>query len=251
MHGKTQVALKLAHTVKDRWPEYSIFWVPAVSSESFKQAYRDIASHCSIALNPIEEDPTKSVQRYLNSNSAGKWLLVVDNADDEEILFGAPDGSRGVIDYLPESENGLTLFTTRYRQIAVSLAGNELIEIQEMNNEEAGDFLKKSLTRKELLQDRAVTAELLKELAHLPLAIAQAAAYLNAMQISPQEYLSILRNTEQDTISLLSREFRDETRYNNSKYSKNAVAATWLVSFNHIRRSDTIAVDLLAFMSCI
>ncbi|KAL8699325.1 MAG: hypothetical protein Q9201_006068 [Fulgogasparrea decipioides] len=249
--GKTQVALKLAYTVKDCWPEYSIFWVPAVSGESFEQAYRDIASHCSIALNPTEEDPTKSVQRYLNSNSAGKWLLVVDNADDEEILFGAPDGSRGVIDYLPESENGLTLFTTRYRQIAVSLAGNELIEIQEMNHEEAGDFLKKSLTRKELLQDRVVTAELLKELAYLPLAIAQAAAYLNAMQISPQEYLSLLRNTEQDTISLLSREFRDETRYNNSKYSKNAVAATWLVSFNHICRSDTIAADLLAFMSCI
>lgn len=120
-----------------------------------------------------------------------------------------------------------------------------------MNDDEAEDFPKKSLTRKELLQDRAVTAELLNELTHLPLAIAQAVAYLNAIQISLRVYLSLLRNTEQDTISLLSREFRDKTRYNNSNHSKNAVAATWLVSFNHIRRSNAIAADLLAFMSCI
>lgn len=102
--GKTQVALKLAYTVKDCWPEYSIFWVPAVSGESFEQAYRNIAGYCSIALNPTEKDPTKSVQRYLSSNSAGKWLLIIDNPDDEEILFGAPNESGGVIDYLLESE---------------------------------------------------------------------------------------------------------------------------------------------------
>ncbi|MCJ1279782.1 hypothetical protein MMC21_007606 [Puttea exsequens] len=249
--GKTQVALKLAYTIKERWPEYSIFWVPAVSVESFEQGYRDIASHCSVALNPMEEDVKDSVRRYLNSSSAGKWLLIVDNADDEEILFGAPNGSRGVTDHLPESEIGLTLFTTRHRQIAVSLAVNEVVEIEKMNDEEAEIFLKKSLIRKQSLQDRAVTAELLTELTHLPLAIAQAAAYLDTMQISIQEYLSLLRNTEQDTISLLSREFRDETRYERSEHIKNAVATTWLVSFNHIRRSDPIAADLLSFISCI
>lgn len=56
-----------------------------------------------------------------------------------------------MIDYLLESENGLTLITTRYRQIAVSLAGSKVVEIQEMNNDKAEDFLKKSLSRKELL----------------------------------------------------------------------------------------------------
>ena len=33
--GKTQVALKFAYSVKDSQPEYSIFWVPALSLESF------------------------------------------------------------------------------------------------------------------------------------------------------------------------------------------------------------------------
>ena len=225
--------------------------MPAVSRESLEQAYRDIAIQCSIALNPTEEDPKETVRRYLSRASAGKWLLIVDNCDDEEVLFGSADGSRGVIDHLPEGEDGLTVFTTRHRQIAVALAGNEVVEIHKMNHEEAEIFLKTSLTRPELLQDRAATAALLSELTYLPLAIAQAAAYLNARQISLQEYLSLMRNTEQDTISLLSREFRDETRYRNSEHSKNAVASTWLISLDHIRCTDPIAADLLSFMSCI
>ena len=246
--GKTQVALELAYTVKERWPTYSIYWVPAVSGESFEQAYRDIASQCSVPLNPTEEDPKESVRRYLNSGSAGKWLLIVDNADDPEVLFGVSGELGGVTGYLPESENGLTLFTTRYREIAVSLAGNDVIEIQEMDHQEAESFLTRSLIQKDLLNDRMVATELLKELAFLPLAIAQAAAYLNAMQISIREYLSLLRSTEQDMVSLLSREFRDNTRYRDSR---NAVAATWLISFDQIRRSDSLAADLLSFMSCI
>ena len=249
--GKSQVALQFAYTVK----EHSIFWVPVVSGEMFEQAYKEIASLCSIALDPTKEDPKESVRRYLNSKSAGKWLLIVDNADDEEVLFGKPDGSRGVTDYLPESENGLTLFTTRHREVAVSLAGNDVIEIQEMNDKEARTFLENSLIKKrkkEMLQDPEVTAELLNELTCLPLAITQAAAYLNKKGISLQEYLSLLKSTEQeDTISLLSREFRDKTRYPNSEHSRNAVAATWLVSFNHLRRSEPDAADLLSFMSCI
>ena len=244
--GKTQLALQLAYTVKERWSDCSILWVPAVSRESFEQAYREIASHWSIAL--AKEDPKKSVRQYLESKSAGKWLLIVDNVDDEEVLFGAPEGSTGVMNYLPRNENGLTLFTTRHRKMAVSLARKDIVEIEEMNEEEATTFLGESLIKKEMLQDRQVTAELLNELTRLPLAITQAVAYLNEIQIPLQEYLSLLKNTEQDTISLLSREFCDATRYESSK---NAVAATWLVSFNHIRRSDPDAADLLSFMSCI
>ena len=87
-----------------------------MSRESFEQAYRTIANRCSITLSPTEADPKETVRRYLSDETAGKWLLVVDNADDEEVLFGTPDDSKGVANFLPESEGGLTLFTTRYRQ---------------------------------------------------------------------------------------------------------------------------------------
>ena len=61
--------------------------------------------------------------------------------DDQEILFGT-SGKPGVTAYLPNSENGLTLFTTRHRELAVALADTGVIEIQEMDNEEAETFLR-------------------------------------------------------------------------------------------------------------
>lgn len=55
------------------------------------------------------------------------------NADDEEILFGGSSDSGRLTDYLPQSEKGLILFTTRHREIAVSLARNRVVEVQEMD----------------------------------------------------------------------------------------------------------------------
>ena len=219
--------------------------MPALSAESFEQAYREIATRCSVPENP-KEDLKKSVQRYLSSSSAGEWLLVVDNVDEQEILFGTQKGRGGMIAYFPESEHGLTLFTTRYRKIAVSLADTDVVEVQEMDDQEAETFFKKSLIQ-ELRCNEVIVAELLKELTYLPLAIAQAAAYINSTNVSVQVYLSLLQNTEQNTVSLLSREFHDNTRHKES----NAIATTWLVSFNQIRRSDPDAADVLCYISCI
>ncbi|KAJ9634903.1 hypothetical protein H2199_008767 [Coniosporium tulheliwenetii] len=244
--GKTQVALQFAYWTKENKPDYSIFWVPALSDGSFEQAYTEIARRLSINKAAEDEDPKESVRRYLSSERAGKWLLIVDNADDMDVLFGCSDKPGGISEYFPESEDGLILFTTRHREVAVSVAGSDVIELQEMDSQEAMSFLEKSLIRKHLLGNKAVVTELLNELTCLPLAITQAAAYLNTNQVSIAAYLRLLRGTEQDTISLMSREFRDSTRY---KGSQNTVATTWLVSFDQIRKSDSAAAVLLSFIS--
>ncbi|KAL9109562.1 MAG: hypothetical protein Q9227_005742 [Pyrenula ochraceoflavens] len=246
--GKTQLALEFAYTVKDRWPEYSIFWIPALSMESFEQAYREIAIECSIPTENEENDLKISVRRYLSKGLAGKWLLIVDNADDQEILAGQPDGREGIVDYLPQNEDSLTLFTTRHKELAVWLANSHVVELGEMDPQEALDFLQSSMIDKEALRDEEVTTQLLDELAFLPLAISQAAAYLNTLRASVQEYLLLLRGTEQDMARTMSREFPDNTRYRNAQ---NAVASTLLVSFQQIQKSDPTAADLLAFIACI
>jgi tetratricopeptide (TPR) repeat protein len=244
--GKTQVALQLAYWAKENRPEYSIFWVPVLSDESFGQAYTEMAKKLAIRPSAENEDLKESVRRHLSSERAGPWLLVLDNADDLDVLFKSSGKPGGIVEYLPESEDGLILFTTRSREVAVSVAGSDVVELHEMDSQEAISFLEKSLIRKDLLRDTAAAAELLDELNHLPLAITQAAAYLNTNQVSVAEYLVLLRGTEQDMIGLMSRTFRDSTRY---KGSQNAVATTWLVSFDQILKSDSIAADLLSFIS--
>ncbi len=241
--GKTQVALKLAYWTKKYQPEFSIFWVSALSNATFEQNFSAMAKILPIQSGGEDDDPKESIRQYLSSEAAGPWLLVVDNADDRDVLFGSAD-TGGISGYLPESDDGLTLFTTRSREVAVSVARSDVIELHAMDPPEAADYLEKLLFR----GGKAEAAELLKELSYLPLAITQAASYLNTTQASIPKYLSLLRKADQETASLMSREFYDDTRY---KGSQNAIATTWLVSFNQIRKSDSATADLLAFLSCI
>ncbi|RDW56930.1 hypothetical protein BP5796_12997 [Coleophoma crateriformis] len=245
--GKTQVALRFAFWVKETKAEYSIFWVAALSEANFEKAYVEMASELGVVKKSDDDDIKDLVRRHLCSEKAGKWLLVVDNADDRDLLFGSADKD-GIYKYLPESESGLVLFTTRSREVAVEVAGADIIDLEQMSHTDASSFLKSSLGKKQLLETEETITKLLGELAYLPLAISQASAYLNKNQLPIRKYLDLLQSTEQDLVSLMSREFYDGTRY---RESHNAVATTWLVSFDHIRRSDKAAASLLAFVSCI
>jgi tetratricopeptide (TPR) repeat protein len=240
--GKTQVALQFAYWVKENKPEYSIFWVPALSSASFEQAYSEIARKFSIQMSAEDRDINEAVRRYLESEESGQWLFLLDNADDEKLLLGDSD-TPGLDEYLPQSDTGLVLFTTRSNKVAQQVA-DEVVELDEMGPKEAIRLLQVSLNRD--IGNSAVADDLMKELAYLPLAITQAAAYLKINRISITEYLRLLRGTEQDMVGLMTREFHDKTRY---KGSHNAVATTWLVSFDQIRKYDIDAANLLSYMS--
>lgn len=157
-----------------------------------------------------KEDVKRMMQRRLCGRSAGKWLLVVDNADDLDLLRGS-EQTEGLLAFLPESEHGLTMFTTRHGEVAQQLAGSDVVEIGKMGKQETFDLLEKSLVRKSPPYNNEVVAKLLTELDYLPLTVTQAAAYINTNKSSISEYLRLLRNTEQDAAVLMSTEFGDKT----------------------------------------
>jgi hypothetical protein len=80
---------------------------------------------------------------------------------------------------------------------------------------------------------------LIKELAYLPLAIVQAAAYVNVNKTTLQEYLSLLVKKKKELVENVHRE------------SGVVIAATSLISFEQIRRHDDLAADYLLFMACV
>ncbi|KAF1984075.1 kinesin light chain [Aulographum hederae CBS 113979] len=245
--GKTQIALSFAYFIKDKFPEYSIFWLPALSLETFEQACEEIGKRLGID-QPREssEDIKELVQQRLSAETTGKWLLIVDNADDMELLRGARR-TKGLDEYLPYSDNGLVVFTTRSNDVAEYLVRSDVVEVGKMEKYEAVAFLS-LLVRKDLIQEKVITSKLLEELDYLPLAMTQAAAYMNMKRVSSSEYLRLLKNTEQDMVNIMSTELYDNTRY---KESANAVATTWIVSFNQVLEHDSVAANLLQFMSCI
>jgi tetratricopeptide (TPR) repeat protein len=237
--GKTQIALELAYRMRNRDPECSILWISCTSYESVEQAYMSIALKLGIT-DPKPAEVKQQVKVYLSQGSTARWLLMFDNADDMEMWKTA--------DFLPESERGHILLTTRTRQVAVRLASSHVIMISEPDTETAVEILRRSLITRDLLNDREAAIALLKELACLPLAIAQAAAYINEKDIRLSAYTTLLHESEPDVIELLSEDFGDEGRY---KDIQNPVATTWWISFQQIQQLNPTAIDYLLFMACI
>ncbi|KAH9204603.1 hypothetical protein DL95DRAFT_495507 [Leptodontidium sp. 2 PMI_412] len=234
--SKTQLALELAYQVRDKYRNCSVIWIPATNTESLHQAYLDVARQLGIAgYEDTQVDVKRLVRDHLSKDSAGQWLLVFDNADDINMWtgqVGSQSGSERLIDYLPKSKHRCILFTSRDRKTAVKLAQQNI----------------KCLIDPGLVNDKSATKTLLQELTYLPLAIVQAAAYINENGIAFADYLSLLADQEEEVIELLSEEFEDHGRYRNVK---NPVATTWLISFQQIRRRDPLAADYLSFMCCI
>ncbi|KAI0544963.1 acyl transferase/acyl hydrolase/lysophospholipase [Xylaria curta] len=241
--GKTQVALRIAYEAKDI-RGIVVLWLPAASNAAFQQACTKAAERLAIEAAK-DADPKQLLQQYLNSGKAGKWLLIIDNIDEIDTLLGSPS-QPGIGFFLPDSENGCILFTTRPYDVALRVADDhDIVELKEMSHVDAKRYLGEKLQLDQIEDDTAAT-ELLNQLAHLPLAITQAAAYMRRNKKSVREYLDLLRRTESDATDLISWEFYDRNRY---EESQNAVALTWHVSFKQIREINTTAAELLRFIS--
>ncbi|KAN0087192.1 hypothetical protein V8E54_000880 [Elaphomyces granulatus] len=245
--GKTQIALEIAYRIRDKKPEFSIFWIPATSVEKIEQAYMGIGERLGLQ-DRTPADMKKAVKAHLSSEKTGPWLLIIDNLDDRNIWTTSDASSPVLKTYIPQSKYGFVLFTTRNQQLAISLVGPDVISIPEMDDKMATDLLRASLIHKDLVNDSQTTTQLLCQLSCLPLAIIQAASYMNQIGISVATYLSLLERQENEMVELLSQDFEDEWRY---AESKNPVAVTWLISFHQIQKLNCLAADYLSFMSCI
>ncbi|GIJ92163.1 hypothetical protein Asppvi_011139 [Aspergillus pseudoviridinutans] len=245
--GKTQVALELAYRIRDQDKERSIFWVACTSYEVFEQTYLNMAQ--ALGLHTAKPAEVKGqVARYLSSEHAGKWLLIFDSADDVDMWLSDDGAGPTLEDFLPQSELGHILFTTRNRQLAVELTSSNIIPIPDVDKHTALKILERSLVDKGLLQDHPTAVAILDKLAFLPLAITQASAYINKNGLSLSTYSALLHEHEPEVVELLSEDFNDEGRY---KDLQNPVITTWLISFKQIQLQNQLAADLLSFMACI
>jgi len=249
--GKTQLALELVYQTSAERKDCSLIWIPATSNESLEQAYLNAAKQLGISgWDDDKADIKRLVRDHLSSETTGPWLLVFDNADDVGMWVDrpTPDSDR-LIDNLPKSRHGSIVFTTRDKKAAVKLAGRNVVEISEMDEAGGQQLLRNYLVDPDLLDDNQGDATaLLDRLTYLPLAIVQAAMYINENGIGLRDYLSLLGEQEEDVIDLLSEDFEDDGRYRDLT---NPVATTWLISFEQVRQRDPLAADYLSFMACV
>ncbi|USP82386.1 HET multi-domain protein [Curvularia clavata] len=222
-----------------------------MSQESFKLAYREIGIRlCIPGISDDNADVQRLVKETLSSGNIGDWLMVVDNADDSQVLVGVDNESDGLarpIDYIPHSNKGAVLFTTRSRKAAIDLTQSNVLEVNDMGKIEARQLLARRTTKQELLNDEAAVDILLETLTSLPLAIVQAAAFMSQNNTSVSEYLSLLQSASTKS-ELFREQFQDPSTY---RSMHSTIAKTWHISFEQIQRQDPLAAEYLSFIACI
>ncbi|KAF2148089.1 hypothetical protein K461DRAFT_68483 [Myriangium duriaei CBS 260.36] len=250
--GMTQVALELVYRNRLREPQRSVFWVPALSLDMFRHACEEITKMRAPEFTG-DRDPIKTLRDYLSSGRVGKWLLVIDGIDLPSAVFGSAYDTayKGISHYFPSHHQGKTLFTTRNSQLATSLAGSHAIELQTMSATEAESLLERSLLHPlpQRLRERPDASdkdkgELLERLELHPLAIRQAAAFINTNREPIADYM--MRINLIGPTSAATQELPDVTRYMGSK---NGMVSTWQPIFEHLRVACPTAGNLLFLFS--
>ncbi|KAK5077425.1 hypothetical protein LTR70_010265 [Exophiala xenobiotica] len=188
--GKSQLALELAYRTKRKNPSCSVFWIDASDIDSLHQAYSSIAQKLDVPGWDDEKADIKQLVKLYLRKSARQWLLIFDNADNENLGSTglSTPRSANLIDYLPQSKLGSIIFTTTNGDIAKTVATQNIIELQEMTPDSAQMMLENHITSSVLTSEKQEMKLLLGELSYLPLAIVQAAAYINIKNITLKDY---------------------------------------------------------------
>jgi Tfp pilus assembly protein PilF len=242
-YRKTQIAIQYAYWLHEREPKTSIFWVHASNSARFQESFDQIGT--MLGMQGIE-DPSRNskllVHRKLMMNDVGPWLMIVDNADDNHLMYSDPNLAR----YIPICPHGCIIATTRDRQIAVSMTESRgAVEVPKMEPSESDQLVNKMMSTTEFSQkDKEDVKRLGHTLDYLPLAISQAAAYIHAKSLDIHTYLQIYQQKE---LEMLSTTFESPGRENLEV--PNAVVATWKLSLEWIQSQDSRAVDILSLMA--
>ncbi|KAL8318786.1 hypothetical protein RB597_005851 [Gaeumannomyces tritici] len=248
--GKSQLAIEFAHRAAEKTPNKWIFWIHAGTQARVEEGFQAIADVVKLpGRNQPKADVLQLVYGWLSNEQNGRWTIILDSADNGGVFYATNDGRKGkpLANYLPQSRNGSIVVTTRNRDLAFRLTGDHknIIDIKPMVLADALLLLKKKLGP---LPDTDTAKALVQALDLVPLAISQAAAYIQARSplSSVGKYLAEFQKGEYKRTRLLSHDAGDLRRDGGAS---NAILTTWQISFEHIRSERPSAADLLALMS--
>lgn len=129
------------------YPEAHVFWIYAGTRDRYLQAYKEIARKLLIpGWNDPEAHTLQIVCEWFMDERNGRWLIVLDNADDLEMFYPSGNLNVNVRDteegailryFLPSRAKGSILITTRDKTAGRNLAnGQEPIAVCSMTADE-------------------------------------------------------------------------------------------------------------------
>ena len=191
---------------------------------------------------------------WLSDEKHGSWLMVLDNVDDMETFFTATSEIPSTTGrkhaflsaYLPKSPKGKIMITTRDTRVGERLTDRKKCIMVPLPQEKDAKILLRSKLSEAFNWVDADALSLVKTLDCLPLAITQAAAFVNENYCTLQDYIEMLQASESDQIELLNEDLYDPRR---DMDAPNSVVQTWKLSFDLVRKRKPRAAEILGLMA--
>ncbi|KAF8538700.1 hypothetical protein BDD12DRAFT_884441 [Trichophaea hybrida] len=242
--GKTSIAAEFCYRRRKAQPHTHIFWVHGDSNETFSASYLELGRVVGVK-GEDEDERLKGVKKWLDSLASGDWIMIIDNFDNVN-LYPA--------NYLPVSR-GTILFTTRdarlvgHPRYSVSIGSG--VVIAAMSDHEALETFSKLLDPTSAGAVAQTHAEaslvLLNLLENLPLAIAQAAAFIRETGSDIPTYLEMFKECERNQYDLLDQALPNA--FGSERESPRAVTMTWKITVDRIQQECPDSIHLLELMS--
>jgi hypothetical protein len=215
--GKTSVAVEYAHR---HLADVGMCWqFPAEDPALLEAEFAVLAAQLGARDVVDARDPVASVHGVLARAGAG-WLLVFDNTVDRASLER----------FVPPAGNGRVLVTTQSQHWPPGQA----LDVPVLDTRVSADFL----VNRTGDADRAAARELAAALGGLPLALEQAAAYMQATGTTLARYLVLFRKRQADLLA------RGETAGHPAN-----VAATLGLALSRLARQAPVAARLLQLLA--
>ncbi|MEU8024702.1 tetratricopeptide repeat protein, partial [Micromonospora haikouensis] len=162
--GKTQLAAWFTREVRDEVDV--LVWITAAGRDPIVAGYAEAAAE--LGLVDRDHDLQRAAERFLTwlEETDRRWLVVVDNLDNLADAQGL---------WPPANPRGRTVVTTRRRDTSLATGGRILVEVGLFTPVEAVDYLARVIGDAHRM---AEAADLAEDLGRLPLALAQAAAFI-------------------------------------------------------------------------
>ena len=215
--GKTSVALAYAHR---HLAEVGVAWqLAAENSTVLRDGFGQLAAQLGARDVADTRDPVASVHGVLAAFPYA-WLLIFDNAPDRASVEA----------FLPPAGPGRVLITSQ----SALWSRVQALEVPVLDTEVAVGFLVDRTGDR----DRLAARDLAETLGGLPLALEQAAAYIQATGDNLAGYLASFRQRRSAML----------TRGEPTGYSQ-TVATTWQLAFEHVQQAAPPGVGLLRLLA--
>ena len=214
--GKTSVAGEYAYR---HLAEVGVAWqFAAVDATVLAAGFGELAAQLGARGLADARDPVTSVHAVL-ARFPDPWLLIFDNAAD----------LASVAAFLPPAGPGRVLITSQNPNWP-----HQVLEVPVLDPDAAADFLVSRTGD----PDRRAARDLADLLGGLPLALEQAAAYMQATGDTLAGYLALFRQRRAELLA----------RGEPAGYSK-TVASTWALAFDRLQQTGPDAVGLLRLLA--